>query len=318
MKIEYHRYQLKFKDNFGIIGQGSTREGALLRVTFEDGLMGYCDCHPWSELGDLPLSTQLELLTHPDKTPLLNCSLKFARIDAKARRDQRSVFEGFTIPPSHQLVSLNDSLQRFVAEGITHFKLKVGTDSQNEISVLSSWVDRFPNIKFRLDFNERFNRKLFLGYWDSIPLATRQSIDFVEDPYPFNPKEWSEDQSTLQTNFAADRSAKNALQYPESAQVIIHKPAVEEPPKWIHENTKLVITTYLDHPFGQMCAAYAAAKLKVHFPKQVDFCGLLSHKCYQENPFIEAVNSNGPHLLPSVGTGFGFNSLLEGLVWQNR
>lgn len=317
MKIDYHLYQLKFRQNYGTVGQGGNRKGALLRVTFEDGLIGYCDCHPWVELGDEPLERQLTALLHPDKTPLLNCSLKFARIDAKARRDLRSVFEGLTIPPSHQLVSLDQTLQGFVEEGITHFKLKAGTAPDKEIATLSSWCSTYPNIKLRLDFNERHDRDFFLNYWENVPVTARHSIDFVEDPYPYNANQWKEDQQKLQLQFAADHQSASALQEANTPFIVIDKPAVNPTPQSLHEHTRLVVTSYLDHPLGQMCAAYTAARLKEHHPEQVLVCGLLSHLCYEETPFSQELSSTGPFLHPPKGTGFGFNHLLEGLSWQN-
>jgi O-succinylbenzoate synthase len=318
MKIDYHLYQLKFRENYGTVGQGGIRKGALLRVTFEDGLVGYCDCHPWVELGDAPLDRQLSALSHPDKTPLLNCSLKFARIDAKARRDLRSVFDGLSIPPSHLLVSLDQSLHAPVEEGIHHFKLKAGSSLEREIAVMTSWCSAYPNIKLRLDFNERHDRSYFLNYWENVPGSVRRCIDFIEDPYPYNPHEWKEDQQSCQLHFACDHASEKALHEAKSPFIIIDKPAVNPAPQNMDPNARLVVTSYLDHPFGQVCAAYAAARLKEQHPTQVLVCGLLSHLCYENNPFVMELKSKGPFLQPASGTGFGFNHLLEGLPWQNH
>jgi len=316
MHISYYLYHLEFNANYGTVGQPN-RAGALLRITFDDGLIGYCDCHPWIELGDLPLSKQLLALYHSNATPLLNCSLQFARIDAHARRHKRSLFEGLTIPPSHQLVSLADDLTSFTAEEITFFKMKSGSSPEDEIKTFVSWTAAHPHIKLRLDFNEKLTRNEFLYYWKSIPLSVKQCIDFIEDPYEYDPESYTEDQKRLDIHFAADKAAEKALRFPKSADVIVHKPAVDQCPTLPDSSTKLVVTTYLDHPFGQMCAAYTAAKLKDRYPKQIDLCGLLTHKCYQNNSFIGSVQSRGPHLIPSKGTGFGFDELLKDISWQS-
>lgn len=315
MKIAYHLYQLHYKENYGTVAQGRTRQGALLRTTSDDGLIGYCDCHPWIELGDLPLQEQLLALAQNQKTPLLECSMHFARLDAKARRDQRSLFEGITIPPSHQLVDLSADLKELSNQGITHFKLKAGTFPEKEILAMESWVD--PGIHLRLDFNERLPRQAFLEYWVKIPLTVRQRIDFVEDPYPYDPDEWCTDQNTLGVAFAADHCASRALSFPESAHYHVHKPAVEKTPQIVDKKTQIVVTSYLDHPLGQMCAAYTAGRLKARYPHQIMHCGILSHKCYQEDPFIKAVHSVGPQLIPTQGTGFGFDALLKEIQWQS-
>lgn len=317
MKIEHYLYQLEFKENYGTVGQGSFREGALLRVTFDDEQAGYCDCHPWVELGDAPLSEQLRELKSGKKTPLLERSLYFAKLDAKARQEGRSLFDGLEIPLSHRLVSLSDPLTDLIAEGVTHFKLKTGKNREIEIASMASWVEKNQGIKLRLDFNEKYPREEFLSYWKSMPKQVLNCIDFVEDPYPYDPELWCEDQKVLNIKFAADHAAAQALKRPETAAVIVHKPAVEASPVLTDQTEKLVITTYLDHPLGQMCAAYAAAILKRKYPHQVGFCGLLTHECYKNNPFVDSVRAAGPKLLAPKGTGFGFNELLGGLLWQN-
>jgi O-succinylbenzoate synthase len=317
MKLRYHPYQLKFSHNFSTLGQNSFREGILFEVTFEDGLVGYCDCHPWVELGDLPLTEQLRAAKDPELTSLLKASFRFARIDAKARRDQRSVFEGMEIPLSHQLISIDQSLDRCIQEGITYFKIKAGADPERELAILQEWIETHPQIKLRLDFNERFSRAEFMDYWRALSTPIRKCIDYAEDPYRYNETQWEEDQKHLGANFAADHRSGAAIRHPLSARYIIHKPAVEEPIHLTAKQIRIVVTTYMDHPFGQMCAAYAAAKLKLMHPKQIDYCGLLTHKCYEETPFTAAIHTKGPQLLPTSGTGFGFNALLQELPWQN-
>lgn len=319
MKFAFHNYRLHFKEDYNTLS--NVREGVLIRVTFNHGLIGYCDCHPWVELGDAPLEKQLATLAAFESsrslTPLLQCSLQMARVDAEARQSERSIFAGLTIPPSHRLLTLKDDLNDCLAEGFTRFKLKVGKNPELEISQIISWLEEFSRARLRLDFNERLTRDQFLSYWDQIPAALRTRIDFVEDPYPYAPKEWSDDQTKLSLPFAADHRALEALHHPESASFIVHKPAVEQAPALSNEGTKLVITSYLDHPLGIMGAAYMAAKLKARYSEQVDYCGLLTHHCYQSDPFIDAVIARGPQLFPAEGTGFGFNTLLREIKWQN-
>lgn len=317
MDIAVYLYKLYFRDNYSTVGQGSFREGALLRIAFEDEVIGYSDCHPWVELGDAPLSKQLIALAQAKLTPLLCSSMHFARLDGEARRDGRSLFEGINIPPSHRLISLSEDLKGMLNEGITRFKLKTGGMPIKEISAMVLWVDQFPGIRLRLDFNERLARSAFLNYWKNLPLQVQHSIDFVEDPYPYDPEAWCKDQAELGVAFAADRSSAKALNTPESARYIIHKPAVEKQPVLANPMTRLVVTTYLDHPLGQMCAAYSAAQLQTLYPSQVEYCGLLTHYCYHADPFIQTVQTRGPHLIPSKGTGLGFNALLQEVPWQN-
>ncbi|MEA2329564.1 MAG: hypothetical protein QOE68_4523, partial [Thermoanaerobaculia bacterium] len=94
--VEFWRYELTPKRRLSSVAADGPRRGALIRVNG-----GYADVHPWPELGDLPLDEQLALLARRETTPLTQCSLEFASIDAAARRDGRSLFDGLTIPPSH-------------------------------------------------------------------------------------------------------------------------------------------------------------------------------------------------------------------------
>lgn len=316
MKIAFHRYRLWFRANYGSVGPANFREGALLRITFDDGLIGYADCHPWVELGDLPLAKQLDILQSRNKTPLLECSCHFARLDAEARKAGLSVFEGLAIPPSHQLLALEDDIAMFIAQGLTHFKLKCGKFPENELSSMLAWMNFHPNMHLRLDFNERLRREAFLKYWQSLPLNLRDAIDFIEDPYPYDTNQWTHDQQRLGVSFAADAQAMHAQHFPDSARVIILKPAVNGLPQNIAAETQIVVTTYLDHPLGQMCAAFVAAKLKMRYPAQVGVCGLLSHKYYHADAFIAAVHAQGPLLSPPGGTGFGFDASLKALPWH--
>lgn len=323
MRIEFSRYQLNFKDNYGTVGKNNMREGALLRVVFEEiGHIGYCDCHPWAELGDLPLNDQLIKLKEKRITPLLANSLQFAKLDAMARKEGKSLFEHLEIPLSHQLIPLGGNLASYIRRGIHTFKVKAGSDPQVEIKTLSGWVDSHPNIRLRLDFNEKLNREAFMAYWSMMPEHLIRVIDFFEDPYTFDPYHWKEDQEKRNVSFAADHNSSEALKHQGSAHVIIHKPAVDP---WLitgeqgqlPKGIRVVVTSYLDHPFGQMCAAYVAALLKKQYPDQVGICGLLSHDCYQKNNFIEAINQEGARLLPPEGTGIGFDEYLKGIPWQS-
>ncbi len=317
MKIAYHLYQLRFKRNYGDSCSKVPRKGALLRITLHEGLIGYCDCHPWVELGDESLENQLHLLSQNARTPLLERSLHFARLDAYARNEGYSLFKGMTIPLCHQLISLSDNLPELSSQGLTHFKLKVGSFPDVEISTIELWVQNISGLHFRLDFNEKLSRKKFQEYWEKIPSEVRECIDLVEDPYPYDSEAWAQDQLALKVSFAADRKSLLALQSPESAHFCVYKPAVESPPKSFHHTTKLIITSYLDHPFGQMCAAYEAARLRKLYPQQVSLCGLLTHNCYQGDPFVSSIQSRGGQLMPPEGPGFGFNTLLKEIPWQN-
>jgi O-succinylbenzoate synthase len=317
VKISLYIYRLWFNAYYATVASGPFREGALLRIAFPDGCLGYCDCHPWVQLGDAPLRAQLAAAATRGSTPLLTCSYRFARLDAEARAAGRSLFEGLHIPPSHQLLANNDRIEELVQQGITHFKFKCGSHLDMEMEALKNWVHVAPSALFRLDFNEQIPREVFVALWNKIPDSLKERIDFIEDPYPYDPDLWYRDQEHLKVSFAADRASKEAFMHPGSCHAIVIKPAIEPVPDSIPSEAQLVVTTYLDHPLGQMSAAYVAATLKRQFPSRVGFCGLLSHRCYRSDPFIDALDARGPFLRTPQGLGLGFDSLLKELPWQD-
>lgn len=286
MKIAYSHYVLN--------GTGSffDRKGALLQITFPDGSIGYADCHPWPELGDLPLERQLERLRSHRMTPLTACSLNFARLDAKARARGKNVFEGKIIPKSHWLMK-----DESVPEGFSHIKVK---DPGLLLSILPS-LD--PTIKVRFDCNNRFTLKECCEFLEKIQPWAKQ-FDFIEDPIPFDRDKWDKMETKYEITLACDRDSE---QYSHPTAVL--KPAVQNPTA-LSEHKRVIVTSYLDHPLGQLAAAYTALMINSE-----EICGLLSHHVYQPNPWSEQLAIHDQRLVPPEGTGFGFNDLLVQQNW---
>jgi o-succinylbenzoate synthase len=251
-----------------------TRRGALIRVG-----SGFADVHPWPELGDAPLATQLALLARGETTALTYRSLEIAKIDGAARERGVSLFEGLTIPESHWPGP-------DPPEGFDTVKLKS--------------IERIPErVRLRFDFNARLTPEQFLMIAEGLP-ADR--VDFVEDPCPYDGGTWSALQQATGMRLALDRFTAD-----EGVDVLVVKPAIQEIPKTQKE---IVITSYMDHPVGQFAAAYFAA---MHPSRR---CGLFTHVLYERNEFIEAIRTDGARLLPPEGTGLGFDALLERLPWK--
>jgi O-succinylbenzoate synthase len=87
------------------------------------------------------------------------------------------------------------------------------------------------------------------------------------------------------------------------------KPAIQEIPC---SDAEVVVTSYMDHPLGQLCAAYAAAYAGI-----TTTCGLITHVLYEPDPFIERMQITDARLVPPGRSGFGFDDLLEGLPWRS-
>lgn len=288
--IAYHRYTLKAKET------SMEREGALLCI---DG--GFADCHPWVELGDLPLQEQLKLLSLSKTTPLTERSLYFARLDREARAEKRSLFDGLAIPPSHHLLlKITEEIPDTAV-----FKIKMGKELEKEKRELIRLLENVP-CRVRIDFNARLNAHEFQGFLEEMD-PFLPFFDFIEDPFPFDAKAWRALQEKYGVSLACDAGSERAIGLP---HVLILKPAVQSHLPFQHLAQELVVTSYLDHPIGQLSAAYIAAQLNV------SLCGLCSHLVYQTNEFSAQLPQKGPYLTPPEGTGFGFDDLLAKIPWK--
>ncbi len=253
------------------------RRGALIRVD-----SGFADIHPWPELGDEPLETQLDLLRDGETTALTRRSLDLARIDGDARERRVSVFAGLQIPRSHW----------------------PGSDPPVEFDTAKiKSIERIPErVRLRIDFNARLRPEEFLLIAEGLPL---DRIDFVEDPCPYDGGTWSALRGQTRVRLALDRFYAE-----EGVDVLVVKPAIQEMPETKKE---IVITSYMDHPVGQFGAAYVAAANAERVSAR---CGLFTHVLYERNAFIEMIRSDGSRLLPPEGTGIGFDALLAHLPWK--
>lgn len=267
----FWRYELVPKRRLSPIA--GRREGALIRAGD-----GFADIHPWPELGDRPLDEQLALLARGETTALTSRSLHFAALDASARADSRSLFDGLTIPPSHW----------------------PGDDppASFDIAKLKS-LERLPErVRLRIDFNARLTADEFLAL--SLP---RERIDFIEDPCPYDTATWRMLRERTGLRLALDREVAE-----DGVDVLVVKPAIQEMPETSRE---VVVTSYMDHAIGQMFAAHFAASRGV-----TNVCGLFTHVLYEPDPFFERIRADGPRLVAPGGTGIGFDKLLAALPWK--
>ncbi|HEY6136354.1 MAG TPA: hypothetical protein VI670_01190 [Thermoanaerobaculia bacterium] len=226
---------------------------------------GFADVHPWPELGDALLDEQLSLLARGETTPLTRRSLWFASMW------RRGLFEGLEIPRSHWPGT-------DPPEGFDTVKIKMPGGALPD------------GYRLRLDFNN--DAEAFARVAPALP---RERIDFVEDPCPYEPSTWR-DLQRRGFRLALDRVVAT-----EGVDVLVVKPAVQDVPK---VSIPIIITSYMDHPIGQLHAAYVAAGSR-------ETCGLVTHVLYENDPFIERMRIGDARLVPP-----DFTDLLEALPWK--
>ena len=307
------RYRLKARGFLNSISNRSTFEGALIQI---DG--GFGCVHPWPELGDPTLEKCLADLAGARRWPIVRRAIRCAEYDREARAFENSLFEEMEVPASHATLAKADAAEvaRAVEAGFTTVKLKAGRDLSAEMKFLDAMTLEFPALQWRLDFNESLNSEQAAEFLQGLGEKARAAIDFVEDPCPFSETSWAELHRKTRVKLAVDREATPLSA---AAQVIVIKPAVDEPfllgEAAIAHNQRVVMTSYMDHPVGQAFAAWEAARLELQFPGLVGICGLQTHHLFEPEEFAEALGPWSPAFKVPDGLGLGFDDLLASQPW---
>ena len=338
MNIWYSSYQLYPKNSMNSQSRTKFRTGALLRVRFEDESVGYADVCPFPEMGDRPVELELKQISLSKPTHLGARSLAFARLDATARAQGVSLFDSKIQLVNHFLISDifsfdTNRIAGLVQEGYLHFKVKMGRDLANESLKLENLVQCFGScqetaqgstadhkIQLRLDFNASLSRDRFLAWLDKNQKGIQPYLEFIEDPCPYDFKEWLDVGARRDIRLALDLAADPVVTDAVGADIVVVKPAVQDVESVIRKfkgrDKKIVMTHYMDFPVGQMCALYSAQRASLELGQQMLVCGLQHHDVYEGFTFQDEVKSDGPIIVPPAGTGLGFDKLLERLKWS--
>lgn len=322
MQISFSPYQLMPLEG----SLRNLRNGALIKVVQNDGSFGYADCHPWPELGDDSLSDQLSLMKQGIFNSLTRQSIKFAEIDANARKEKFHLFNGLMTPKNHFQVSdlfflSNPLLEKLAREGVNIIKIKLSGSDPTEIETIERFFRKLQSleIKLRLDFNGKLEQEQFIDFLNKSSKYL-DIVDYFEDPFRYDPLSWQEVREEKQIKLACDRGSEQALNFPHSCDVLVVKPAIQEITPFLTsalKNRRLVLTSYLDHPIGQLSALYIASKIHKEHPAILSECGFLTHHVYTQTLFSSSFKQKGSRLIPSKeGLGWGFDAYLEQLNWS--
>lgn len=312
------RYQLRAKATQ--LNAASPRrefEGALIQIG-----EGFANLHPWPELGDPPLQKCLADLAGRRRWPIVRRAVRCAEFDAAARLHEDWMFEEMEVPQSHCTLPVPDRRQVELAieNGFSAIKLKVGRDLVAEGLFLREAAAAHPRLSWRLDANEHPTREAMRDFLLALPEGTRDAIEFVEDPCPFSEESWSLLHRETGVALAIDRESGPNVSTAKSAQVVVIKPAIDEP--WLlaeaaaSKGQRVIVTSYMDHPLGQAFAAWEAGRLSLQFPGLVGLCGLQTHGLFEPTEWTAALGEVRPEFTPCAWTGLGFDELLETLLWK--
>lgn len=311
-----------------IDSKGKVREGALIKIEWIGIGYGYADLHPWEEFGDFSLAKQLESLKLGHKTPLLNQTVHFTKVDAKARAEKVNLTTGIEKIKNNLLISDAKSVNsEFVAEkiaqGFSTFKIKCGRDFPTEVRAIKL-LSQYKEAQIRLDFNSSINYEQFENFWAEIEKFTSH-IEYLEDPIPFDEMKWHK----LRKKFKifSDHETKNVMvnvvgnNRPEIDGFVM-KPAKDETEifiglclKW---GLKATLTSYLDHPVGIMHSLVVAKELKLRHPNLFSDFGCMTFSEFRSElhqDFTKSVSTTGPCVMATSGYGIGFDDLLQKQNW---
>jgi O-succinylbenzoate synthase len=320
VKIWTHHYTLQPGSDPTRAARGP-RQGALLRIEFDDETIGYADLHPWEEFGHAPLADHLASLRTDQPTPLANLALRHARTDAAARRAGLSLFDGLLEVRSHALFTdwtsaPRSAFEQCAAEGYTAAKLKIGRNSQREAEALNVLAD-LP-LRWRLDANASAETESFLA---TLTIAARANIEFLEDPMPYNSSVWSGLAEREKIPLALDWELPATPPPWPGAQVLVIKPASQDAfPLALtaaHAGMQIVVTHSMDHPLGQSVALWTAMRLRQRHGDVVLDGGLQAAELYAPDKFSNQIRYRGPQTIPPQGTGFGFDEQLAAVEWKD-
>ncbi len=279
-------------------------EGALVRSG-----AGFGCVHPWPELGDGSLEECLEDLKGERKMRLVKRTWACLEADGEAREVGRSLFEGLEVPRSHATLPVFDEglLGEAVEKGFTHVKVKAGGDVKGELARVRGAMKEWPGLRWRIDFNESGSLEELLGEFAKWSDEEREAVDFLEDPLPYHGGDWARLRAESGMAVANDRWVEEDRG---DSDFLVVKPAVNE----MLRGEKVVVTSYLDHPLGQVFAAWEAAWEAARAGVK-EVCGLQTHGVFERSEFTEVLGEVGPEFSVPEGTGLGFGEILDGLDW---
>lgn len=325
MKVFYHVYELKPLADLNAVSASKTRQGALVKIAWTNGKTGYADLHPWPELGDEPLQEQLLRLKSLKLTPLSEQTVWFAKRDANARAENRTLWAAGVQVKNNDLI--NDVtrleigyLDEIVKRGFTTVKIKCGRDLEAESRLINTVAGR-GDLFIRMDFNGVGTMATFERFMRAVNRESDSRIEYVEDPFAYDHEGWREVRKRWRVaiDFELGRSPWTKGERP-MADVLVLKPARMDVDATVARaltyGMGLVVTSSMDHTIGVMHAHAVAQELKKKHDLSMLTSGCLTFRQYQMDTFAAHVPVQGPFIGKPPGVGVGFDELLAGLPWK--
>ena len=325
LKFFYSRYVLEPLSDGGK-SRVERREGALLKIAWPNGNIGFADLLPWPSRGDQELIVHIEQIKKGMISSLLEQSIYFAKRDAVWRSENKSAYVGTKRSKNsfyiNNLVKLRESDLAFrKQEGYSTLLLEMGNNVLTEETEVLNRILKQTDFLVRIQFATKINLQIFTQLFSSIDIKFRRKIEFVIEPFPFDFAQWTE--ASKLAKLAIDESLEKVIgsnqDLSKSFQVILLRPSRLDLSKGlqfcIKQNLKLVIASSVDHPVGIGHAIVSASELQYTYPHMVLDSICLHHHVYKTGPYQLKMHTQGPFIVGVDGKGVGFDNLLSLESW---
>lgn len=261
--LKLYTYHIPFRSAFGSAGNVIThREGIILVYQDQDsGMEAYGEAAPlpgfseesFEEVKEVLLLNKdhleeaiehgsgqqtLRLLDQIHRFPSLSFGIDTLLYDLAAKRSRKSLAQ-YLFPGYHSSIRANATLpldkvsatlsraDALIAEGFTTMKVKVGRDFDNELSILRSLRQKYPDLKIRLDANQAWTVDKAI---ENLSALEELKIEYCEQPVAKeNIADLKKVTEASQIKIAADESVRNKKEVLElseqhAADLVIFKP----------------------------------------------------------------------------------------------
>ena len=279
--------------------------------------MGYSCLQVWPQPGERTWKEHLEELKKGRQTRIIKNTLRLASLYGSSFwkvlfQKQSSISNHFLITDLFHFSKQGEKhLQELKKQGFKRLKIKMHFSSLKESTSLlkALFFSGTSSFLLRLDFNHSLNEKI-LETW----LKENQSwllgiLDFIEDPFFYNEKKWSNLSKIFGVSFALDRGHEERKSRREEREegkrdtlppslgegvnVFVIKPTLENPEdllKTLSQNRggqpSFVFTHNMDPLLGQLLALMEAERHKKTLKERLLDCGLLSGNFFKGFPFL--------------------------------
>jgi hypothetical protein len=285
MQLFIHRYFLKRKKTANAQTSDLVQAGALLKIV--DGLeFGVADICPWPSLGDQNLDVELQT-----RGPLFTRALELARQDLTARKNKIKLNSGKAVKNHFLMTDYHHVNEASYGHTV---KIKGHRDINSLSNFLNTNAFRFK--KIRLDFNSCLTSEIYNQFVSLLTHVTKNKIEYVEDPFPFDEATWKKSPLTLVSDFEKSPGWPYRVQKPARASV---------------DQEAQYLTSAMDHPVGVAHGLIEAQK----YPHKIH--GFMTLDQYEESSFLKYFNIQEDDMsFDSDGFGIGFDTELNNLNWE--